>query len=120
MFGFMIFYRVYKNLGEFYQKKILRNIFEIMDVSNFMISCRNNRIIFRFFYDSVFYQYVFCFESLTLECEVIVSSNRSIVNCLVCVYQNRSIGSIVPFDLFLNLLRCEDEYQVYLLLRCLL
>ena len=120
MFGFIVFYQVYKNLGGDCQKKLLRNIFSVKDVSISMISIRNHSIIFRFFDDNVFYQYIFSLEPLKLGRKVIVSSNRGTVNYLIYVYQDISFDFVDPLILFLNLLRSEDEYKIYLLLRRLL
>ena len=48
MIGTKLFQFVFSNLGEECRRKILRNIFEIQDVSIADISFREGKVIFRF------------------------------------------------------------------------
>lgn len=120
MFGFFVFYHVYRNLGENSQKKILRNIFGIYNVSVYDISLRNESVVFHFFENGVFYQYVFLFHDSNDRLLIRVGASRRIFNCLVNVDEEGHLDSLNSFSLFLELLRCQDEYQIYRMMRRLL
>lgn len=120
MFGFLIFNHVYNNLGEKCRKKILRNVFGNFNVSVFQMFIRNNTIVFRFFEDGVFYQYLFEVCEVEESYRVKVVASRRIFNCLVRVGVKESLNRLDSFYLFINLLQCQDEYQVYQILRYLL
>lgn len=113
---------MYMNLGEMCQNKILRNIFSIEDVSISMIVVRENNIIFRMFGSNVFYQYIFSFQRFSSNTKVLVTSTQRMVSCLVDISYpfDFNLFDFDPFDLFLKLLCCRDEYQVYQILRLFL
>lgn len=107
MLGLFVFRNIFINLGEECQNKIIGNIFGIgnVSVSNFVI--RDNKFIFRLFSGGVFYQYSFLFDDVK--------------NMNICIDRNINGKFLVCDETITNsiycLIRCCDEYQVYLLLR---
>lgn len=120
MFGFLVFYHVYRNLGEDSRIKILRNIFEIYDVSVLEISIREQKVIFRFFEMGVFYQYVFLLDVFVNELVIQVASSRRIFNCFVKVGEMAQVDCFDSFCLFLAIIQCQDENQIYRMIKNLL
>lgn len=120
MSGFLTFYHVYECLGEDCRKRVLRNIFEFSDVSIYDLSIRNSSIVFRFFINGVFYQYVFLLDCVEDDFFIKVICSRRIFNCLVNVDLKEHWNCLDSFSLFLNVIRCQDEYQVYRMMKYLL
>lgn len=115
MCGGIVFYNIFNNLGEKCRNKILGNIFGFTNVSVNDLVIRDSNIIFRIFSDDVFYQYIFDFSD-TNNCSFInVSCSRDIVNSVVFV--NKCSEEI---ELLIKIFKCQDEYQIYQLMRKLL
>lgn len=110
MVNFLIFKNIYFNLGDDCRNKILGNIFKIDNVSISSIIVDNDKIIFRIFGGAVFYQYVFILGIGVNE----VVNNNQIINYKVFVDNE----NMMIVNKFIDcLIRCQNEYQVYLLLR---
>ena len=116
MFGALLFYNVYMNLGEECRNKVLRNIFEIDNVSITDLVIRENLVVFRFFGNGVFYQYVFDLSDGNNKYYK-VSCSRNIVHYFVSVKTYPSFCEFNLFSLLVDLLLCQDEYEVYQLMR---
>lgn len=119
MIGTKLFQFVFSNLGEECRRKILRNIFEIQDVSIADISFREDKVIFRFFSDDVFYQFIFIFGNSNNKFISVSSSNR-LFNCLVFVNMYSSFYYNDYFEILVKVFQCQEEYQVYQLMSLLL
>lgn len=113
MFGILIFQQVFINLGEKCRNRVLGNIFGICNVSVSDISIRGNKVLFRLFSETVFYQFVFLLDQKEGDYFFKVSSSKNIVH---------SVISLSNYDdnFIYQLFRCCDEYQVYQLMRLFL
>ena len=110
MFGFLIFQQVYFNLGEGCRNKVLGNVFGIDNVSVSGVFLRDDKAIFRLFSEGVFYQFYFIFEFG----ENRVFNSNKIVNCVTFLSScnNKEVNQFIY-----QLVRCENEYQVYYLVK---
>lgn len=109
MFGFFVFEKVLANVGEKCRNKIIENIFGIEDVSVSDLIVGDDRIVFRIFSRGVFYQYSFVIgvgENMVESSEGILSGNYFI---------SEDSGGTNEF--ICCLIKCQDEYQVYYLVR---
>lgn len=120
MFGILLFRSIIFNLGEECRRKILRNIFEIQDVSISDIGVREDRIIFRIFSDDVFYQYIFILGDKNNSKFVSISSSKRIFNCLIFIEGYSDLNTRDYFEILIQIFQCQDEYQVYQLVKLLL
>lgn len=110
MLGFLIFQQVYLNLGEDCRNKVLGNIFDIDNVSVSCVFLRDDTVIFRLFSGGVFYQFFFIFEIGENQ----VFNSDKIVNC-VTFLSNSNDKEINRF--IYQLVRCQNECQVYYLVK---
>lgn len=118
MYGVLKFQNLYLNLSESCRNKILGNIFGITDVSIVDFNVRKRNVIFRVFSQGVFYQYVFDFNDEYRDSFINVTCSKGIVCYFISVrlWDNQ-------FDLLsllIEIFKCQDEYQIYQLMRLLL
>jgi hypothetical protein len=110
MFGFVVFKSIYDNLENFCQNKVLGNIFNIGNVAVSSFNISNNKVIFKFFSNGVFYQYV-----LKLDIgEDRVEYNNNIFKYEIFTF-NESFSLFNEF--VYGLYCCQTEKDVYDLIR---
>ena len=110
MVNFWRFENIYLNLGDNCRNKILGNIFDItnVSVSNFIVE--DNKIIFRIFANGIFYQYVFI---LGIGVNEIINGNKVICHKIFIYNENMlDVNKSIYY-----LIQCQDEYQVYQLVK---
>lgn len=110
MFGFLVFYNIYFNLGEECRNRVLGNIFDIANVSISDVIVENNRVIIRLFSDGVFYQYIFMSEG---ENNKLLCINRVVDRVTFICNDKFEVTDGFIFQLF----HCQDEYQIYQLMK---
>lgn len=117
MFGAFLFFNVFLNLGDNCRNKVLGNIFGVdnVSVSDFVI--REDKVIFRFFSQNVFYQYIFDFTINESEAVMDVSCSRAIVNTIISVKKVSDLDSFSFDYLLVDIFKSQDEYQIYQLMR---
>lgn len=120
MFGALIFQQVFMNLKEDCRNKVLGNIFGICNVSVSNISVREEEVIFRFFSDGVFYQFVFLLEGRNKGSFFRVSSGQDIVQSLIILSDYRYGNESDFIYQLVELFRCQDEYQIYQIMKLFL
>lgn len=116
MFGILVFQQIYWNLGEECRNKVLGNIFGIDNVSVSGIFIREEEVIFRLFSEGVFYQYFFKLGSGrgSLFC------SDKIVNRIIFVDSYNKERKDDFIYLLIELFYCQNEYQVYQILKLFL
>lgn len=113
MYGFLIFINICLNLGDKCRDRLLGKIFGVSDVSVSNVSIIDKRIIFRLFNGGVFYQYVIVFGGGVDR----FYKDDKIVDCVIFTNGNY----FYRFNDFIyRLFQCQEEYQVYLIVRELL
>lgn len=58
------FLSLFNALNEFEKRNILRNIFFINDVSEYSVFIENDNVYFNFYFNSVYYRYVFYLKNV--------------------------------------------------------
>ena len=110
MFGLVIFYNVFVNLGEVCQNRILGNIFSINNVSVASVVIGEDSIIFKLFSNGIFYQYIFLLKNG----ENNIIKDERIVYYKIFVFNNE----LKETDNFIcQLIQCSCEYQIYRLMK---
>lgn len=110
MFGFLIFYNICLNLGDKCRDRLLGRIFDISDVAVSSVSIIDNRFIIKLFSVGVFYQYVIVVGSGADR----VYKDVKIVDYVIFTEGNE----FFKFNGFIHrLFQCQEEYQVYQLVR---
>lgn len=120
MFGALIFQSLYLNLGEKCRNKVLGNIFGVHDVSVTDFVVRESAVIFRFFSDGVFYQYVFDFDIKNDNSFIKVSCSRDVIYSFISVKEEFNLNCSQLFSLVIEMFQCQDEYRIYQLVRLFL
>lgn len=110
MYGFLIFSNLCLNLSEECRDRLLGNIFGISAVAVSSVRLEDKRIIFKLFSHGVFYQYVIVMGTGKDE----FYRDERIINCMIFT----DGGKFSQFNDFIyRLFQCQDEYQVYQLVR---
>ena len=118
MFGFLWFKNVYVNLGENCRNKLLGNLFclENVKASNYVVL--ENKFIFNFWADGVFYRYLFVLSDGKHE---FYCDDKTVVGKIYLyndedLISNRIFVSIAMCQVLWVML-CPDEYKFYCYLK---
>ena len=110
MYGFLIFGNICLNLSDECRDRVLGNIFGVSDVSVSSVLVKDKKIIFKLFSRDVFYQYVIVVGNG----EDKFYCDERIINCVIFTDGDK----FNDFNDFIyRLFHCQDEYQVYQLVR---
>lgn len=113
MYGFLIFDNICLNLGKKCRDRLLGKVFGISEVLVSSVRIVDKRIIFKLFSGGVFYQYVI----VVGVGEDRIYKDDKIVDCVIFTEGN----VFLRFNAFIcRLFQCQEEYQVYRLVRELL
>lgn len=119
MFGASVFQLLYLNLGEQCRRKILGNIFGIINVSVVDFVVLEDNVIFRLFSDGVFYQFVFDFRDRGNDYFYKVFSGN-IIQCFIQGENYFNLDGIQINNFLMEIFLCQDEYRVYQLVKLFL
>lgn len=111
MKGFLLFISLFNTYDEVEKIVILRNIFSINGVSTYDFYACNNKIYFRFYYDNVFYQYIFHLGSSSFRYYDRVDDGR-IVLCDIWVKSYVETEVDYSFDILTRLFISGDDREI--------
>lgn len=110
MFGLLKFGDIYINLSKEGRNRVLGKIFGISDVSVTNVDIVSTGIIFKMFSNGVFYQYIFVLDKGKNN----LIQDERVISYKIYLYNEKK----VPVgDFIYQLVQCQDEYQVYSLIK---
>lgn len=121
MYGYLIFNCIFINLNELLKQKIIENIFNIKQISCYYISVDDNKISFRIFSNSTFYQYTFIMQDNDISTIKNVDDSRIILKYFkINEYKKKKDFGDDALSIFIKILLSSDEAKIYHLFRNLL
>ena len=112
MIGYRFFEKLFNDLDEKDQKRVLEHIFFIEPILAFSICSFDKKVIFRSYSESIFYQFVFIFDA---EKRPIISmtGNRFVIYHIYPYYYKNISDEKCLNILFIKLLLSDDFDEVY-------
>lgn len=121
MYGYLIFNCIFINLNELLKQKIIENIFNIKQISCYYISVDDNKISFRIFSNSTFYQYTFIMQDNDISTIKNVDDSRIILKYFkINEYKKKKDFGDDALSIFIKILLSSDEAKIYHLFQNLL
>lgn len=116
MYGYRIFEKLFFNLNVSTQKRILKNIFCLANISEFNILVLEKKICFRFFERKKFIQFIFELQDISVE-KVFFLENKRI---FLQNYIFEEMWQLNAMSVFVKILLSNDEKVIYRLISLLL